>query len=175
MPVHRCSEYGRSGFTNSKGLISVCSKLCATLPRKIDAVLFRPHGHASRVQLFSLLPHQCHTNATPPHVPPGIAARMPPVKLRVSPTQQWSFSVPGGTIESTPLLHYQEPIIRLSRRRWRDGDDGESSPGSRHVVTTVSDEVFSDNITLSFEESLRLSFWGGDLFCVRLISAVAGW
>ena len=52
-----------SGFTNSKGLISVCSKLCATLPRKIDAVPFRPHGHASRVQLLSLLLHQCHTTA----------------------------------------------------------------------------------------------------------------
>ena len=53
----------RSGFTNSKGLISVCSKLCATLPRKIDAVPFRRHGHASRVQLLSLLPHQCRTTA----------------------------------------------------------------------------------------------------------------
>jgi hypothetical protein len=82
---------------------------------------------------------------------------MPPVNLRGSPTQQKSFGVPGVTMESTPLLHYQEPIIRLSRGRWRDG---ESPPVSRHVVTTVSDEVFSDNITLSFEESLRLSFWG---------------
>ena len=53
----------RSGFTNSKGLISVCSKLCATLPRKIDAAPLRRHGHASRVQLLSLLPHQCHTTA----------------------------------------------------------------------------------------------------------------
>jgi hypothetical protein len=40
-----------------------CSKLCATLPRKIDAAPLRPHGHASRVQLLSLLPHQCHTTA----------------------------------------------------------------------------------------------------------------